>query len=89
MSVVDFPPRVTCERCLTPMRRATPEEIHADSVDHRYRKMARMAAQGRREFEVDEEFALPNREGIIEGPTWLLRCDSCGLRLLWNRVEEE
>ena len=89
MGVVEFPPNVNCERCRTPMRRATSEEIQADSVDPRYRHIAVVAAQGDRDFAPDRAFTVPNPEGMIEHPSWLFRCDTCGMRLLWNRLEEK
>jgi len=88
--ISDFPPRVTCERCHTPMRPSTRAELQADSTDSRYRHVALLAAQGDRDFEpeVDDPLGSALVGDVVERPTWLMRCDSCGLRLLWNRVEE-
>jgi hypothetical protein len=88
MSVVEFPPKVECECCHTPMRPATALEIQADSIDPRYSHVARIAAQGEREFDIQDEDPLANADGLVERPSWLFRCDMCGMRLLWNRLEE-
>ena len=90
MGVTEFPPRVNCERCGTPMRPATREELRADAIDPRYRHVALQAAQGDRDFEPEDEDPLGRALAgdLTERPTGLMRCDSCGLRLLWNRLEE-
>lgn len=88
--VTEFPPRLTCERCGSPLRPASGDELRADSVDLRYRHVALQAAQGDRAFEVDGDDPLvaPLAGDLTERPSWLMRCEACGMRVLWNRVEE-
>lgn len=93
MGVIDFPPVVPCQRCHTPMRTATRAELDADAIDPRYRHVVAQAAQGRRDFDAPDDDplgrALAAADGdVMERPSWLLRCDTCGLRMLFNRSEK-
>ncbi len=90
VKITEFPPQLTCQRCGTRLRPSTRGELHTDSIDPRYRHIALQAAQGDRDVEPLDDYPLGAAlmGDAIERPTWLMRCDSCGLRLLWNRLED-
>ena len=88
--VIEFPPKETCPRCLIPLRPATRDEIRADLNGDRYRHMAENAAQGDRDFDSSEAYPdwMVDRQEWNVRPPWLLRCDTCGMRVIWTRQEE-
>jgi hypothetical protein len=88
-AVIEFPPHVKCPVCDVRLRPATVDEIRADLLDTRFRQIAAMAAQGNRDF--DPNVAYPDwiaPDTVELHPTWLLRCDRCGHRMLWGRQDE-
>jgi hypothetical protein len=90
--VIEMPPKLTCPRCAVPLRPATRDELRADPLDPQYRHIAEQAAQGARDFEppADSYAAMLAADPrMIERPSWLLRCDSCGLRMMHCISEEQ
>ena len=89
--VIEMPPKLTCPRCSILLRPATSEEIRADLLDPQYRHIAEEAAQGARDFEppADSDAAMLAADPrMVEHPSWLLRCDSCVLRMMHCISEE-
>ena len=89
-TVIEFPPHLKCPLCDVRLRPARGDEILADLLDSRYRHIANMAVQGNRDF--DPNVAYPDwltPENTELHPTWLLRCDRCGHRMLWGCQEEK
>jgi hypothetical protein len=84
---ITFPPRDPCACGGPPLRPATRAELNADLVNPKYRQIALLAAQGSMDWEPPSN--LPDWFKDIAPPgSWLLRCDQCGMRLLWSPPEK-
>ena len=74
--------------CGAKLRPATRAEIQADLLDPRYKHVAEHAAQGRWDWNPPDDW--PDWEKYdTPNPPWVLRCDTCGARIVWlGRAEE-
>ena len=88
--VIKFPPNAICPRCGIKLRPATAAEIERGlaSDGQQTRQLFAHAVQG----DVDRKFTVENKfTSMLEHETppasWVLICDSCGLRSAHMREE--
>lgn len=79
-TIIDLPLHRACQ-CGATLRPATRAEIAADLKDPRYRQAAEYAAQGARDW-VPPDHWSEWRKRDTPNPPWMLRCDTCGVRVV-------
>jgi hypothetical protein len=87
-NVIDLPPQQRdCSRCGATLRPASRAELRADLLDPRYRHLAEHAGQGDRDWDPPAHWPEWQQAETPTAP-WVLRCDSCGARVVWLGMSE-
>lgn len=89
--VIKFPQTTPCPNCKAKLRPATVTEIKCGlaSEDQQMRQLFAHAVQGdvERKFAVEDDFTSM-MEHDTPTASWVLICDSCGLKSAYLREEE-